>query len=258
MSTTSLTEAYRQFTTGVAFITTHGRRGPNVMAAEWTFNVSYDPFLISVHLGPSKATHAAILETREFGVNMVSEDQITAMGFAGHFSKHNVDKLSSDLFETYPAKRIRAPMIRGCLLNAECRLIQQITMGDHTSLVGEVVEFSIDSSKSPVILHKGARRLGARIERGVELAVAVTPITMAPGSTISITGELTAPERGARDVYVAIVDTKGGEVSHADTKTGNRGYFSLKIPLPQDIGPGAYAVVARYGGAQATARIQLE
>jgi len=39
MSTSNnVDEAFRQFTTTVAFITTHGSRGPNVMAAEWTFN----------------------------------------------------------------------------------------------------------------------------------------------------------------------------------------------------------------------------
>ncbi len=106
-------EAYRLFTTSVALITTAGRRGPNVMAAEWTFNVSYEPFLISVHIAPDEATHEAIVETGEFGVNLVAEEQRVAMAFAGHFSRLDVDKLSSEAFETYPAKRIRAPMISG-------------------------------------------------------------------------------------------------------------------------------------------------
>src|SRR5512136_2907530 len=123
MSMESLRDAFRAFTTTCALITTDGPRGPNVMAAEWTFNVSYRPFLILVAIDPANATHDIILESKEFGVNLVSEDQTAAMAFAGHFSKAEVDKLSSERFETYPGQTIHAPMIRGALLNAECRLL---------------------------------------------------------------------------------------------------------------------------------------
>ena len=84
MSSTMLRDAYRAFTTSCAWITTHGSDGPNVMAAEWAFNVSYDPFLILVAIDPANRTHDLILESKEFGVNLIPEDQVTAMAFAGH------------------------------------------------------------------------------------------------------------------------------------------------------------------------------
>ena len=118
MPSGNLRDAFPAFTTTCALITTDGPHGPNVMAAEWTFNVSYRPFLILVAIDPGNRTHDMILESQEFGVNLVAEDQVAAMGFAGHYSKADTDKLSSEAFDTFPAKHIRAPLIRGALLAA--------------------------------------------------------------------------------------------------------------------------------------------
>jgi flavin reductase (DIM6/NTAB) family NADH-FMN oxidoreductase RutF len=257
MARDDLREAYRQFTTGVALITTSGKRGPNVMAAEWTFHVSYNPFLISVHIGPRKATYEAIVETGEFGVNIVSEEQLSAMAFAGHFTGREVCKLSSEVFETYPAKRIRAPMIRGCLLNAECRLVKQIPMGDHTAFVGEVIEFSVDASKRPVVLHKGARRLGPRIEREVTVVVSVTPAEATSGDSIAIDGELMASERGRKALSILLLDRQGETMLTSEATTDDEGYFSTRLRLPAELRPDGYRVVARYGQAEGGARLRV-
>jgi len=181
-------DVFRLFTTGVALITTAGRRGPNVMAAEWTFNVSYDPFLVSVHIEEGEATHAAIVETGEFGVSMCAEEQVVAMAFAGHFTGQETDKMSSEVFETVPGTKIKTPLIRGSLFTAECRVVQRVEMGDHTAFVGEVVAFSIEGERKPIVLHRGAHHLGPRIERGTKVVVAVTPSTATRGATVTVDG----------------------------------------------------------------------
>lgn len=257
MASTDPDEAFRMFTTTVGLITTNGRRGPNVMAAEWTFNVSYDPFLISVHIAPGEATHDAIVETGEFGVSLVGEDQRVAMAFAGHFSRHEVDKLSSEVFETYPAKRIKVPMIRGCLLNAECKLVQRVRMGDHTAFVGEVVEFSLDSSRSPVVLNRGAHRLGARVKRPLAIAVAATPANASRGSIVAADGELTAARRAIRTIRVSIEDGEGNPIASGTGRTDPRRYFHAELTIPKAVRAGAYTLVARYRTAEGRARLSV-
>ena len=198
MSSENLRDAFRAFTTTCALITTDGPRGSNVMAAEWTFNVSYRPFLILVSIDPANLTHDMVLESKEFGVNLVAEDQIAAMGFAGHYSKTDTDKLSSELFQTYPAKRIHAPLIRGAVLNAECRLVDHYPMGDHTAFLGEVLTFSVDPERPPIALHHGSHRIGERITRARGLVMAATPMSTRPGETVVVAGGLTPSEpRGA-------------------------------------------------------------
>jgi flavin reductase (DIM6/NTAB) family NADH-FMN oxidoreductase RutF len=252
-----LGEAYRAFTTGVGLITTNGSKGPNVMAAEWTFHVSYEPFLIAVLVDPENATHAAIRETREFGVSLTSVDQVAAMGFAGHFSKHETDKLSSEIFATYPGRRIRAPMIAGAVLNAECRLVQEVPMGDHTAFVGEVLDVTVDPSKEPVVLHRGPRHLGPRIARGRAIAVAVTPMTAAPGTRVRIEGELTGADRARATVDISVRTDSRHEIARGRATTGPHGAFELDLSLPADLPAGAYAVVATHGDAEGRARLEV-
>ncbi|MFQ6012674.1 MAG: flavin reductase [Thermoplasmata archaeon] len=258
MAVAGVRDAYRQFTTGVSLVTTRGSSGDNVMAAEWTFHVSYDPFLISVHIRPGKATYEAIEETREFGVNILPEDLVNAMSFAGHFTGHEVDKFSSDLFDAYPAEKIGAPLIHGALLNAECRVRQQIPMGDHTAFVGEVVAFSVDGSKGPVVLHKGARRAGDRIPRAQVVGVAATPSTAAPGTPIRVAGELMSEGSASKALDVALQDAHGVEVVVAETTTDANGRFAVELQLPDHVPAGDYRVVVRHHDVQGHASLRVD
>ena len=58
-------------------------------------------------------------------------------------------------FEFYKAQRINSLMIKGAVLNIECKLYKEITLGDHITFVGEVVEASNNPDKVPLAYHKG-------------------------------------------------------------------------------------------------------
>ncbi len=258
MSSEDLRDAFRAFTTSCALITTAGPRGPNVMAAEWTFNVSYRPFLILVAIDPENRTHGMILESKEFGVNLVAEDQVAAMGFAGHYSKADTDKLSSEVFPTYPAKRIHAPLIRGAVLSAECRLVAHYPMGDHTGFLGEVVEFSVDAGRPPLVLHRGSHRLGERILREPALLVAATPMRARPGDAVLVTGELTGPSRADASVEIALRNGSGKSVAEGRAVTDSEGSFRAQLEIPPAVPSGSYVVMARSVGLEGFAHLDLQ
>jgi flavin reductase (DIM6/NTAB) family NADH-FMN oxidoreductase RutF len=225
------------------------------MAAEWTFNVSYHPFLIAVYVDPANVTHDEILAAGEFGVNLLSEGQGAAMRFAGHFSKADTEKLSSEAFETYPAKRIRAPMIRGSLLAAECRLVQQVTMGDHTAFIGEVLEFDVDPAARPLILHHGSHRLGERIERRPGVVLAATPARVRAGRPVKIDAELSVPYLGLWTV--ALVSVNGTERLLGNLQPEGEESFEIAVVVPEDVPPGTYTVLARGGDLLGRAHLEI-
>jgi len=257
MDAATVEEAYRLFTTTVGLITTNGSRGPNVMSAEWTFNVSYEPFLIAVVLEAGEATFEAIRETKEFGVSLISEEHVTAMGFAGHFTHHDTDKLSSDLFETQPAKKIRAPLIKDAVLTAECRLVQEVPTGDHVTFVGEVVELSVDPSKRPVVLHRGPHRLGSRIERPVTIALAVTPMAAARGREVTFAGEFTFRPAAGDTVHVSVTGLDGREIVRATVRTDGGTIFQTTVRIPDDAPAGRYEAIAQLGDASGRAHLEI-
>ncbi|HEY3095067.1 MAG TPA: flavin reductase family protein [Nitrososphaera sp.] len=148
-------KVHRYFATTVGLITTKGKNGQNVMAAEWTMHTSYDPMLIAVFVHESP-TYWNIDETKVFGINIASDDQADLVNIAGGYSGTEIDKLAiPHTFKTYRAKHIDIPMIRRCVLNAECRVTAIQKIGDHIMVVGEAVSAQFDEKKFPLIYTRG-------------------------------------------------------------------------------------------------------
>jgi flavin reductase (DIM6/NTAB) family NADH-FMN oxidoreductase RutF len=128
------------------------------MACEWTHHISYQPGLIAVSLGHTKATVENIRTSKEFGVNLCASDQSILASVAGGYTGSMYDKVNALKeigFEFYKAKKINSLMVKGAALNIECRLYKEITLGDHITFVGEVVEASNNPDKVPLAYHKG-------------------------------------------------------------------------------------------------------
>lgn len=158
--------AQKYFVTGVSMITSVGSVGKNVMAAEWTMQVSYKPFLIAVFVHEHASTFKNIKKSKEFGVNVASDDQTSLVNIAGGYSRTEIDKLKvKDAFKFIKSKHISAPMIAGCIINAECKLVAMKKLGDHTMIVGKVVSVRYDKTKKPLVYHTGRyNKIGSLIE----------------------------------------------------------------------------------------------
>ena len=145
-----------KFITNVGLITSDGPYGPNIISAEWTHHVSYKPGIIAVCIGFGKATLENIRRTKKFGVNIAATDQSAMASVAGDNSGKKIDKISAlkELgFEFYAGKN-GLPMVKAAAMNAECKLMKEITLGDHVMLVGEVVEAHAPD-REPLAYHKG-------------------------------------------------------------------------------------------------------
>ena len=147
-------------------VTSTGSLGKNVMAAEWTMQISYEPVLIAVFVHEKTATIKNIRQTREFGVNVASDEQTLLVNIAGGYSRTEIDKLKiKNSFKFLKSKYIRAPLIAGSVVNAECKLLTMKKIGDHIMIVGKVLSMRHDESKKPLIYHQGRYyRIGSIIE----------------------------------------------------------------------------------------------
>ena len=146
------------FVTNTGLITSNGPMGPNVMTAAWTHHISYNPALIMVNAELGDATLENILATKEFGVNLASDQQNVLSSISGNNSGKNVNKITllKELgFEFYDGEKIKAPMVKGAALNVELKLIRHEPMGDHIILIGEVLVSSVNESAKPLIYSGG-------------------------------------------------------------------------------------------------------
>tara|TARA_Y100000310_G_scaffold341089_1_gene439060 strand:- start:3771 stop:4331 length:561 start_codon:yes stop_codon:yes gene_type:complete len=149
-------ERTKQFVTNVGLITSNGPYGHNIMGCEWTHQVSYSPGMIAVHIG-KHVTKDNIQKTKEFGVNLAAADQNALTSIAGGSSRKDVDKISAlkELgYKFFKAKKIDVMMVERAAMQAECKLVKTIELGDHTMFVGEVVEL-YPAEKEPIVYHAG-------------------------------------------------------------------------------------------------------
>jgi flavin reductase (DIM6/NTAB) family NADH-FMN oxidoreductase RutF len=149
--------SWRQFVTNVGLVTSRGPLGDNIMSAEWTHNVSYEPMLLMVNLRESRATAENIRASKEFGVNLAGEAQNVFSSVAGNNKGREVDKIAvlRELgAEFYEAKKINCLMLKGAAANFECKLVNTVEMGDHVAFVGEAVESDAGPGR-PITYHGG-------------------------------------------------------------------------------------------------------
>lgn len=159
-------DAQKYFVTGVSMITSTGPLGHNAMAAEWTMQISYEPMLIAVFIHHDATTFKNIKKTKEFGVNVATDEQTSLVNIAGGYSRTEIDKLKvRNHFKLLKFRYIKAPMIAGCIINAECKLVTMKKLGDHTMVVGKVISIKYNKTKKPLVYHTGKyHRIGSVIE----------------------------------------------------------------------------------------------
>lgn len=146
---------WAQTTTTVAMVTSAWGGRANVMACEWAMMVSVTPLRFVISVGPRSQTHEFIEHSGEFGLSFCSDAQALLSHVAGSYSLRDVDKWQLADFPRYEAKRIAAPMIDACVLNAECRVVATQPLGDHTLFVGEALWARYDEERAPLLYGRG-------------------------------------------------------------------------------------------------------
>lgn len=111
----------------------------NVITLAWSMPVSIDPPFVAISIAPRRYSHELIKETKEFVVNLPTINLVRETLFCGRVSGRDHDKFEEAKLTPLPAKIVKSPLINECVAHLECKLHKQITVGDHTLFIGEVV-----------------------------------------------------------------------------------------------------------------------
>lgn len=142
----------------VGLITSEGLLGPNIMAAEWTFQISKKPWLMAISISSKSLTAENIIQTGKFGISIASEHQNILTSVSGNYSGRDVNKimaLQSLDFSFFLSGVNQVLLVSGSSMSFDCTLIQRLNLGNHTLFVGEVKE-SYGSPFEPLMYHEGA------------------------------------------------------------------------------------------------------
>lgn len=128
----------------VVLVTTHDGRKNNIMTLSWTMVVDFTP-AFAITTGPWNHSYAALRKSRECVISIPTVDLIDKVVGVGTCSGADTDKFEKFGLTPLQGKHIKAPLIKECLANIECRVVDIVKK--HNIVVLEGVAAYFDSSR---------------------------------------------------------------------------------------------------------------
>ena len=122
-----------------AIITSGTLQNPNAMAASWHTHLSFDPPLYGVSIAPKRYTYKLIKKYGDFGVNFLPFELAEKVWLTGTYSGLEVDKFEKFGLQKLKAAKINASLIAQSTSALECKVVDEVVVGDHVFFVGEIV-----------------------------------------------------------------------------------------------------------------------
>lgn len=140
-------DAMGKFTTGVTVLLTENEDGIHGMTANGFMSVSLDPKLVVISVGHKAKFLEKVSSSKKYTVNILAEDQ-------EHLSRHFSGRPGEDVYFEQLAE---LPVLPGTLAQIACEVVAEHLEGDHTLLIGKVIDLKL-GDKNPLLFSSGKYR----------------------------------------------------------------------------------------------------
>jgi len=145
MQSLKLSKAFTLIEPGpVTLVTTRDGGKNNIMTISWTMVMDFTP-RFAITTGAWNYSFKALKKTRECVVAIPTADLLDTVVGIGTCSGVDTDKFARFKLTAVPGKVVKAPLIRECLANIECKIVEFISR--HDIVVLEGVAAYVDSSR---------------------------------------------------------------------------------------------------------------
>lgn len=125
----------------VVLVTTNDGKKNNIMTISWTMVVDFTP-KFAITTGPWNYSYAALQKSKECVISIPTVDLIDKVVGVGTCSGADTDKFEKFGLTPVKGKHVRSPLIKECLANIECKVIEIVKK--HNIVVLECVAAYID------------------------------------------------------------------------------------------------------------------
>ena len=128
----------------VVFITTNDGVKNNIMTISWTMVMDFSP-IFAITTGPWNYSYTALRESRECVIAIPTVDLINQVVGVGTCSGADTDKFEKFGLTPIKGKHVMPPLIKECLANIECKVIDIVKK--HNIVILEGIAAYYDSSR---------------------------------------------------------------------------------------------------------------
>ncbi|MEA5097816.1 MAG: flavin reductase family protein [Burkholderiaceae bacterium] len=128
----------------VVLVTTHDGKKSNVMTISWTMVNDFTP-VFALTTGPWNHSFAALRQTKECVLAIPGVDLLDQVVGVGTCSGMDTDKFERFSLTPVKGKHVAAPLIKECLANIECRVVDIVRK--HNIVMLEGVAAYVDAAR---------------------------------------------------------------------------------------------------------------
>ncbi len=149
-----ITAVLKKLEYGVYIVTMGQGNAGNAFTASWVSQVSNEPPIIALAVHNKHQSSRLIDQAGGFVVNLLAADHAEiAKAYYGP-AESGYQKLAHAEVEASPATG--SPLIKGALGYLDCRLIDKVSVGNHTLFLGEVKAAELQQD-SPLLTTSGSK-----------------------------------------------------------------------------------------------------
>ena len=145
------------FASGITVVTAQGPDGPVGFTCQSFTSLSLEPPLVSFAPARTSTTWPRLRDIGRFCVNVLADDQD---GLSGQFARSGTDKFAG---VGWTPSAHGSPVLEGVVAWIDCELYAEHDGGDHTIVVGRVLDLGATAERMPLVFHRGAYGLQAAV-----------------------------------------------------------------------------------------------
>lgn len=117
---------------------------PNLITVSWAGICCSDPPCVAIAVRKNRLSHANILHSCAFSVNLPAVGQLAETDLIGMVSGVSTDKFAMTGLTAVSSDLVQAPYVQQFPLNLECSLLQSVDLGSHTQFIGRICDVKAD------------------------------------------------------------------------------------------------------------------
>ena len=151
-----LKDAFARYATGVTVVSCLPENGEPVGLTVNSFtSVSLDPPLVLWCLEGRSSLSEAFVQSKSYAVSILASDQ---QAFSNRFATPGHHGFKPEEAETYVTG---CPLLKGRVAGFDCDIVERISAGDHTILIGQVRHF--DCCEGAPLIYAGRQYLQGQV-----------------------------------------------------------------------------------------------
>ena len=116
----------------------------NIITIAWTGTICSDPPMCYISIRKERHSYGIISRTREFVINLTTEDLASATDWCGVRSGRDFNKFNEMHLTPETAQIVKAPLIAESPLNIECQVVEIKELGSHDMFIANVVAINAE------------------------------------------------------------------------------------------------------------------